>query len=441
MRAILAIAKKDLRLMFRDKGDVFFTFALPAIMAVLFGFVFGGGSGGGSKIKLALVNESDAPIAARIADDLAKDESFKVERMQDRAAAVAAVRSGKATAAVMLPASMQQGVDSMLAGGAIPIDVVVDPTRRAEAGLIQGKLNELVFRQFPRIIADQAQMKRMFEGMRRSIESSKELSTGQKLAGGALATAGEAFSRSIAQSVGGTEGSKVEAGGEGGAANAAGPSFSPVRVAFEELPKREGGPRSSFDVSIPIGIVWGIAGCVGAFAASLVVERTRGTLARLRLAPITRTHLLAGKGLACFITALVVQALLILLAVVAFRSSIVQPLMLAVACVLAAFAFTGLAMLVAGLCKTEAEANGAGRGAILVLALIGGGTIPLFFMPPILETLSYTSPFRWAVMAIEGPFWRDVPVSEQLLPLLVLLGLGLGGFLAGARLGALREAR
>jgi ABC-2 type transport system permease protein len=440
MRAVLAIAKKDLRLMFRDKGDVFFTFALPALMAVLFGFVFGGG-GGGSKIKLALVNESDAGVAARIADDLANDQSFKVERMENRDAAVAAVRSGKATAAVMLPASMQQGVDSMLSGGGIPIDVVVDPSRRAEAGLIQGKLNELAFRQFPRIMADQAQMKRMFDGMRRSIESSKELSPGQKLAGGALATAGEAFSRTISQSVGATEGPNAATGAETGAANAATPSFSPVRVAFEELPKREGGPRSSFDVSTPIGIVWGIAGCVGAFAASLVVERTRGTLARLRLAPITRAHLLAGKGLACFFTAMVVQALLVLLAVVGFSSSIMQPAMLAVACVFAAFAFTGLAMLIAGLCKTEAEANGAGRGAILVLALIGGGTIPLFFMPPVLETLSYASPFRWAVMAIEGPFWRDLPVSEQLVPLLVLLSLGLGGFLLGARLGALREAR
>ena len=426
MRAILAIAKKDLRLMFRDKGDVFFTFALPALMAVLFGFVFGGG-GGGSKIKLALVNESDAPIAARIADDLASDPSFKVDRMETRDAAVAAVRSGKAAAAVMLPASMQQGVDSMLSGGGMSIDVVVDPSRRAEAGLVQGKLNELAFRQFPRIMADQAQMKRMFDGMRRSIESSKELTPGQKLAGGALATAGEAFSRTIAQG--------------SGADKAAAPGFSPVRVAFEELPKREGGPRSSFDVSIPIGIVWGIAGCVGAFAASLVVERTRGTLARLRLAPITRAHLLAGKGLACFFTAMVVQALLILLAVIGFGSSIMQPGMLAVACVFAAFAFTGLAMLIAGLCKTEAEANGAGRGAILVLALIGGGTIPLFFMPPVLETLSYTSPFRWAVMAIEGPFWRDLPFSEQLVPLLVLFSLGLGGFLLGARLGALREAR
>ena len=429
MKAILSIAKKDLRLMFRDKGDVFFTFAFPVLMAVLFGFVFGG-QGGGSRITLALANESGSKVAASLADDLVKDESFEVTRAETRDAAIAAVRAGKAAAAVVLPASIEEGAGAMFGGGGMEIDCIIDPTRRAEAGLIQGKLNELAFRQFPRMMADPAQSKRMFDQMRASIESSKDLSPGQKLAGAALAAAGESFSRSLSPEEAASGGAGAEGGG-----------FSPVQVKIEELPKRKGGPRSTFDVSTPVGIVWGIAGCVGAFAASLVLERSRGTLARLRLAPISRTHLLAGKGLACFTTALLVQALLIVLAVLGFRCSIAQPVMLAVGCTMAAFGFTGLAMLIAGLCKTEAEANGAGRGALLVLALIGGGTIPLFFMPPVLQTLSYASPFRWAVLAIEGPFWRDTAVSEQIAPLVVLLAIGVGGFLAGARLGAIREAR
>ena len=427
MKAILAIARKDLRLMFRDKGDVFFTFVFPMLMAVLFGFVFGG-QGGGSKITLALVNESSSKIATSLADDLSSDASFEVTRHDTREDAMNAVRSGKAAAAVVLPASIEEGAGAMFGGGGMQIDCVIDPKRRAEAGLIQGKLNELAFRQFPRMMADPAQSKRMFDQMRSSIESSKDLSPGQKLAGAALAAAGESFSRSLGSDAGSDP-------------SAAGGGFSPVQVKVEELPRRKGGPRSSFDVSTPVGIVWGIAGCIGAFAASLVVERARGTLSRLRLAPISRMHLLAGKGLACFITTMLVQALLIVLAVLAFRCSVAQPAMLAIGCTMAAFAFTGLAMLIAGLCKTEAEANGAGRGALLVLALIGGGTIPLFFMPPVLQSLSYASPFRWAVLAIEGPFWRDLAVSEQVVPLAILFAIGAGGFFAGARLGALREAR
>ena len=156
MKAIVAIAKKDLRLMFRDKGDVFFTFVFPMLLAVLFGFVFGGG-GAGSKIKLALVIESESRLAASLADDLSNDASFEVTRMETREHATAAVRAGKAMAAVVLPTSLAEGAGAMFAGGGVEIDCVVDPTRRAEAGLIHGKLNELAFRQFPRMMADPAQ--------------------------------------------------------------------------------------------------------------------------------------------------------------------------------------------------------------------------------------------------------------------------------------------
>lgn len=427
MRAILAIARKDLRLMFRDKGDVFFTFVFPVLMAMLFGVVFAGGVGGGSKIALALVVESQAPVALELAKDLEDSPSFEVTRMARRDEATDAVRAGKATAAVVLPASMQDSVDRLFAGGSIQVEAVVDPARRAEAGLIQGKLTELAFRRFPALLADDAQSKRMFDSVRASMAASKELSAAQKLAGSALVATAESFMKSGPGIAGG--------GGEGSG------SWSPVQLEMQELPARAGAPRSSFDVSIPQGMVWGIAGCVGAFASSIVTERARGTLARLRLAPITRMHLLAGKGLACFVTALLVQALLLAIAALLVGAQVAQPGMLAVACTLAAFAFAGLAMLIAGFCRTEAEANGAGRGALLLLALIGGGTIPLFFMPPILQTLSYASPFRWAVIAIEGPFWRDTAPAAQVAPLVVLACLGMGGFLVGSRLGAMREAR
>ena len=437
MRAVLALAGKDLRLLFRDRGDVFFTFVFPVILAIFFGFVFGGG-GGSSRIDLALVVEGESRIAAGIAADLAADAAFEVQRMDSREAAVDAVRAGRVAAAVVLPATMQDGVDGLFSGRGIPIEAIVDPSHRAEAGLIQGKLNELAFRQFPRLLADRAQMSRLFAGARRSFAEADGMTASQKLLAAGMVAAGESFMNSV-NPAGPADPANPAATGvapEGAAPSADGAAaaaWSPVDVQIAELPPRAGRPRSSFDVTFPQGLVWGLAGCITAFAASIVTERSRGTLARLRLAPIGPAQLVAGKGLACFAAALVVQALLIGLAVVGFGSSIAQPLMLAVACVAGAFAFSGLAMLLAGFCRTEAEANGAGRGAILILALIGGGSIPLFFMPPVLRTLSFGSPFRWVVAAVEGPFWRDTPVSDQIVPLVVLLAIGALGFLAGMR--------
>ena len=434
MRALLAIAQKDLRLLFRDKGDVFFTFVFPVILAVFFGFVFGGG-GGASRIDLALVVESDTPMAAGMAADLAADPSFEVVRHDSREAAIAAVRVGKATAAVILPASMKEGVEGLFTGSGIPIQAIVDPSRKAEMGLIQGKLNELAFRQFPRLFSDGESMPRLLARAREALPSMQGLTPTQRLTASGLIVAGEAFSKSLAPAAGSTDAAPANPAADAAApAPAAAPAaWSPIAVTIEELPQTRVRPRSSFDVTFPQGTVWGLAGCIGAFAAGLVVERSRGTLARLHLAPIARWQLLGGKGLACFTVAMIVQVLLAAVAVVAFGSSIAQPAMLLVAFAASAVCFSGLAMLLAALCRTEAEANGAGRGAILILAMIGGGTIPLFFMPPFLRTISYGSPFRWAVTAIEGAFWRDLAVADQIVPILVLLGLGIGGFLLGAR--------
>ncbi len=41
---------------------------------------------------------------------------------------------------------------------------------------------------------------------------------------------------------------------------------------------------TSFEISFPQSLAWGLMGCVMAFGASLASERVRGTLTRLQLA-------------------------------------------------------------------------------------------------------------------------------------------------------------
>ncbi len=44
--AIVALAKKDLLLLVRDKAGLFFALGFPLVMAVFFGTIFGGGRWG-----------------------------------------------------------------------------------------------------------------------------------------------------------------------------------------------------------------------------------------------------------------------------------------------------------------------------------------------------------------------------------------------------------
>lgn len=69
----------------------------------------------------------------------------------------------------------------------------------------------------------------------------------------------------------------------------------------------------------------------------------------------------------------------------------------------------------------------------MILAMIGGGTIPLFVMPPLMQTMSGISPFKWAILAVEGAIWRGFTPREMLLPCGILLALGAVCFTIGVK--------
>ena len=79
-----------------------------------------------------------------------------------------------------------------------------------------------------------------------------------------------------------------------------------VPVLLEE----ENKPKSAFEVTFPSSVTWGMYGCIITFAISIVSERTKGTLIRLRMSPLSWAEIVAGKGLACFLVSAFVAALL-----------------------------------------------------------------------------------------------------------------------------------
>ena len=107
---------------------------------------------------------------------------------------------------------------------------------------------------------------------------------------------------------------------------------------------------------------------------------------------------------------------------------------MAVVVAVTAFGFSGLMMLLAAGFRTEGGTQGAGRAVLLVLAMVGGGTVPLVFMPPFLRAASNISPFKWAVMAAEGATWRNWGPDELWMPLAVLAAIGAVGLTAGTAL-------
>lgn len=201
---------------------------------------------------------------------------------------------------------------------------------------------------------------------------------------------------------------------------------------FSTAAHRSNLPENLYAASFPLGIVWGVLGCTAGFALSLVVERTRGTLQRLRIAPIQRAQILLGKAGACFATTVALGVALFVLALTIFAVHPQSWLKLLWALISIAIAFVGLMMFLSVFGKTERAASGITWTTLLAMAMLGGGMVPRFLMPAWLQRLGDVSPVRWAIFAMEGAVWRDLSWMEMLKPCAVLIAIGVTLFSIGA---------
>lgn len=413
---MFAIALKDLRLLARDRSALFFTILFPLIIAVLFGMVFGRVSTPGPLDVVVVVTE-DGPLARSFSAALQADSALHVQVAPNRENAVEIVRQGNAAAAIILPDGFDARAEALFSGGSMPVDLFGDPSRAAELGLLEGKLMEIGFRQFMLAVTDSDRLGRQSTDIKRQLENDKTLSSDERSAITKLFSGAEelALARKADEGKQGANGAK-----DGGMTE-----FRPVRIRTEMLSQNKADPPSTYAVTFPQGVVWGLAGCVMAFVTTLASERAQGTLTRLRAAPLSMHLILASKGMACVASSMIMQSLLLALAWSVFGLRPINLPMLMFAMLVIAISFTALAMMIAALFRSGGGTDGAGRALILVLAIVGGGSIPLVFMPPILRSISVVSPFRWAIAALEGPLWRGGSIPDQFASIgsIALVGL------------------
>jgi len=411
MHSIVAIALKDLRLLIRNREALFWVLMFPLMMAVLFGAIFSGmGSKARKPLEVAIVDEDQSEPSKAFVERLRKQDSVKLV-VRSRSAGLAAVRAGKLVAYVLI----REGYGAkrgFMVGDNQKIEVGIDPSRRTERGFLQGIL-----------------MKAVFGGLRDRMNNPAKTRKSVQESIAALKTSGaknpqEARLSTFLQAFDSYLGS-VDTQTSQEQMSFDGPKIEAVKYAGGKR------PRTSFEVSFPQSVVWGLLGIVSSFAILVARERTVGTLLRLRISPLTWTHILGGKGLASFGASIVTMALIFAVGMVGFglRLGNISQLVLAVVCT--AVCITGMMMLIATFGKTEQAVSGASWAVMMPLAMFGGGMIPLVSMPAWMQTASHFSPIKWAVYAFEGAIWRDFTVAEMALPCGLLVAIGIATFILG----------
>lgn len=418
---LLTLAIKDLRLLSRDRIAAFFTLVFPLGVAIFFGLAFGGGGDEPEAMPLAVYSEAEGAAADAFMATLREHDSLLVTTVESAAAGEALVRKADAVALLTLPASYATGVDRLFEGGGAELQLTVDPSRRAEGAMLVGTIYQVAMQSAMRSMMDPAQFKRMIDSLEQQLAhsgmSSDELSAVRK-------------SMELGRKAWQSQEDGNRATGDGAPTR----GWEPVRIEVTALPARTDAPTSAFAISFLQGVVWALFGVVLAFSIGLAEEREHGTLLRLLVSPLSPAQILIGKSIACLIAALLVQWFIIGVGVAFFGLAVGSWWLLVISTTAIAWCCAGVMMFLAGACRTRSGAEGAGRGILLMLALLGGGSIPLMFMPGFLRTASGISPFKWAVVTLEGCPWRAWDAATLAPSLAILAGIGVVGLVAGTSL-------
>jgi len=429
MRSILAMAGKDLILLLRDKAGFFFVFFFPLIYAVFFGAIFSGsGNSGMSALEVAVVDEDQTETSQKFIKRL--DDASEISVLTtDREQAHSLVKKGNRTAYIVIPKGFEDNTLRLLQGESLSIEVNVDASRNAEAGLLQGVLTQYAFQTLQDLFMDRSALRKQVSQVRENLVTDEGVDGFTRAVLDRFFGSLDTFLEELPeQESDAAEGTATSDSGGSPLAN-----WQPIRIDFQKVGRESTTfkPKTSYDITMPQAFVWVFLGCAAAFGISLVTERTRGTLMRLRSAPISLSQILAGKALACFVTIMTALIVLLIFFTLVFGVRPCSYPNLALAFVSATLAFVGIMMLISVLGKTEASAGGVGWAFLLVMAMTGGGMVPLMVLPSWMKTLSHFSFVKWAVVAVEGAVWRGFTLQEMLLPCGILIGIGVVAFSLG----------
>jgi ABC-2 type transport system permease protein len=399
MRTVLTMAAKDLRLMGRDWLGMFFIIGFPILMGIFFGSMYGDIGSSGASLSIAVVDEDNSTMSARFVDELDNTGNVEIEKLS-RQEAMDRVRRGKLVGMIAIPKGYGETAGIMWMEGPA-IELGVDPSRKAEAAMLEGMIMQAAGKLLMDRFQDAASMRPLVQKSRDEIVAADDIPLLTKPLLVQLMNSLDSFLEATAE-VQAAEGAADD--GEEGERPVNTSDFTVARIetidVTREIPKGSTEAlvrqlRSKWDISFPQAMLWGVLACAAGFAITLVRERKQGTFFRLQVAPVTRSQVLAGKAMACFITVLGVIAVMVTLGVwLGMRPR--SPLLLALASVSVAICFVGIMNLMSVIGKTEEAVSGAAWGANMIMAMFGGAMVPLLFMPQFMKTLSDLSPVKWS---------------------------------------------
>lgn len=198
------------------------------------------------------------------------------------------------------------------------------------------------------------------------------------------------------------------------------PRRLPVEERFIDARGRSVEAPTSVQQNVPAWLIFAMFFAVIPLASAFVVERSEGSLLRLRALGVSGGLLLASKALPYYLVNLTQMIVMLAIGVwlvpllggdrLGLGDSVFGLWLIGSATSVAAI---GLALCVAVAVRTTLQATIAGGAISLILAALGGVMVPKMVMPETMQALTRVSPMAWSLegfwdIVLRHGGWRDV---------------------------------
>lgn len=374
MRTALLIATKDLRERIRDRTAILIAVVVPLVLAFIFSEILGGSTGDTSAIPLGYVDQDGGAVAQafvqQVLGGVARSGIAAVHAENSESTAIDLVERGKLKALIVIPSNFTEAVQSGAPASMQVIGNADSPISAAIArSIVEGYVAEL-------------------NRIRIAVAAAT---------GGDVATLTPDQLNVLAARAASAEAAVV---------------VQDVSSQTKELDAKSFYAAGMAVFFVFFSVQFGVT--------SLLEERNDGTLARLLVAPINRTAILAGKLLTSFLIGIISMGVLVVATSLLFGATWGNPVGVAVLIVAAVLSATGITAIIAGFARDAEQAGNAQTVVSVVLGLLGGTFFPVSQAPGILSTLTLAAPQAWFLRGLGD--LRGGDLSAVAVPALAMLG-------------------
>jgi ABC-2 type transport system permease protein len=395
----LIVARKDLKVLFKDRGALAVLFLLP----LMFGFVFGtmsqqmGGTSDESKATLTvttyLVNQDAGPYGAQVVTALRGTEMLHIIELDTAEQADQKVAGGTEPAAIVIPPDFSQNIDAL---EPTQVHVIVDPTQQIAGNLVSAIMDQAV--------TEMSLMGEIWYGVR-AVMAGSEFDDAQ--------------TRQLAetQTMDGIWGLVMDI------------RQRPLLAVKSENPAGEelAGPEDDgfgfyFMPSFATMFAFFL---MGFMAKALLTEKEQGSFRRLLAAPVHRGSFIAGKMLAYAVVVFMQVLVMFSVGHIVFDMPLGDsPLGLLLLTLAVALVATSLGMLIGALARTSKQGDMIGFVLGMILMAVGGGIAPPSQMGEFVYNLSRLTPHAHAIEGYIKLLGQGAGVAAILPQMAALTGMG-----------------